>query len=388
MNVLEICDDYPPFTTGGMGTAVLALAQEWRRIGVNVHVLCVGSGRDASTNSEGGLTVTRVPRPDLPPRTLWFQIKAMGFLQRYMLEADVVHAHSASCAVMAMTNRSPKIPWVVTVHGLFRRTFPLYLSRPIKGRTFRDDFVYTFGFPYSETLFRLEQWLADHLVFVSQHLLSDACQLYGPRLAMKASLIWAPVGESSLIQSDRSRSKKLTYAFVGRLYWSKGVSFLLNAFSRLASVSHDVVLRLYGTGPLEGAIRRRIRELELTSFVEVRGWVEHEAMLSQLSSDVDVVVHPSLYEACPVAVLEAMSLGKAVIVSDLPWSQEFVINGVTGLRSKLDEHSIFSQMEKLREDEELRSRLGKNARAFARSNFHPQVIARNYLRLFDNLSGH
>ena len=388
MNVLEICDDYPPFTTGGIGTTVFALAQEWKRIGVNVHVLCVGSGRDISTESEGGLIVTRVPRPDFPPRTLWFQLKALRLPQRYLREADIVHAHSASCALMAMANRKPRRPWVVTVHGLFTRTFPLYLTRPIIGRTFRDDFVYTLGFPYSEALFRSEQYLADHLVFVSQHVLRDACRSYDERVAKKSSSIWAPVNEGAFIQNSGPRRKRFTYAFVGRFYWSKGVTFLLNAFSRLAKVSEDVVLRFYGSGPLEGAIRRRVKELGLSSSVEVRGWIEHKTMLSELSSDVDVVVHPSLYEACPIAVLEAMSLGKPVIVSDLPWSHEFVKDGVTGIRSRLDESSIFSQMKSLREDEELRSRLGTNARAFARANFHPEIIARAYLSLFDKMSGH
>jgi glycosyltransferase involved in cell wall biosynthesis len=197
-----------------------------------------------------------------------------------------------------------------------------------------------------------------------------------------------PVSETAFIQGTRLREKRFTYAFVGRLYWSKGATFLLNAFGRLAKVRQDVVLRLYGSGPMEGAIRRRVRELGLRSSVEVRGWVEHKAMLSELSSDVDVVVHPSLYEACPITVLEAMSLGKPIIVSDLPWSREFVKDGVTGLRSRLDELSLSSQMEKLREDKELRSRLGTNARAFTRSNFRPEIIARAYIDLFDKLSHH
>jgi glycosyltransferase involved in cell wall biosynthesis len=237
-------------------------------------------------------------------------------------------------------------------------------------------------------LFRSEQYLADHLVFVSQHVLHDACRSYDERVAKKSSSIWAPVNEGAFIQNSGPRRKRFTYAFVGRFYWSKGVTFLLNAFSRLAKVSEDVVLRFYGSGPLEGAIRRRVKELGLSSSVEVRGWIEHKTMLSELSSDVDVVVHPSLYEACPIAVLEAMSLGKPVIVSDLPWSHEFVKDGVTGIRSRLDESSIFSQMKRLREDEELRSRLGTNARAFARANFHPEIIARAYLSLFDKVSGH
>ncbi|MGA2973243.1 MAG: glycosyltransferase family 4 protein [Candidatus Bathyarchaeia archaeon] len=388
MNILEICDDYPPFTEGGVGNTVFALVQEWKRIGVNVHVLCVGSGRYASTRSEAGLTVTRIPRPDIPPRPLWFQIKGLRLLQPYLAGADIVHGHVSSCALMAMANRTPKRPWVVTVHGLPRRTFPLYLLRPVAGRVFRDDLVYTLGFPLTESLFRLEQCLADHLVFVSRHDLNDAHLLYGASLAGKSSSIWAPVGESGFTYGAKPRTKRFTYAYVGRLYWHKGVNLLLNAFGRLVRQNGDVVLRLYGGltgGPLEGMMRRRVRELGLGNCVEFKGWMKHEEMLSEISSEVDVMVHPSLYEACPIAVLEAMSLGKPIIVSDLPWSQEFVTDGATGLRTKFDESSLCSQMKELRENNELRSHLGTNARAFIKSGFHPEVIAREYLNLFDKL---
>jgi glycosyltransferase involved in cell wall biosynthesis len=306
------------------------------------------------------------------------------------MEADIVHAHGSGCGIMAMMNPKPRRPWVVTVHLLWRRTFPLYLLRPITGRTFRDDLVYTFGFPYTECLLRLEQHVADHVVFVGRHLLRDARLFYGASIARKSSAIWAPVGESGFAYSPKPARNRFTYAFVGRLYWHKGVGFLLNAFVRLARLNEGVFLRLYGGltgGALEGTIRRRVRELGLEHSVEFRGWMEHEAMLSEISSEVDVIVHPSLYEACPIAVLEAMSLGKPIIVSDLAWSDEFIRDEVTGLRSKLDESSLSSQMEKLLKDEELRSRLGMNARTFARSHFHTEVIARQYLDLFDRLSG-
>jgi glycosyltransferase involved in cell wall biosynthesis len=388
MNVLEICDDYPPFTTGGIGNTIFSLVKAWKKLGVNVRVLCVGSGRYVSTKSEEGVTVTRVPRPDLPPRSLWFQIKGMRLLQRYIIDADIIHGQSSACAIMAMANRKPRKPWVVTVHGLSRRIFPMYLSRPIMGRTFRDELVYIFGFPYIESLFRMEQGLADQLVFVSRHLLDDANLLYGSSVAGKSSSIWAPVGEGGFAYGPKTRTRQFTYAFVGRLYWHKGVGFLLNAFKRLANSNENVSLRLYGGltgGPLEGVIKRRIEELGLENSVEIKGWMKHETMLSQISSEVDVIVHPSLYEACPIALLEAMSLGKPIIVSDLPWSGEFVADGVTGLRSRLDESSLSSQMGKLLNNEELRSRLGVNAKAFSRSNFHPDVIARKYLELFDKL---
>jgi len=390
MNILEVCDDFPPFATGGIGNTVFALVKEWHKIGVNVHVICVGSSSSVSTKLEAGVRVTRIPRPDFPPRTLWFQLKGLRLLQRYLSSADVVHAHTSTCGLMALANRNPRRPWVITNHGLMRRVFLLNLFRPIAGRVFRDDLVHTFGFPYTESLFRLEQGLADHFVFVARHVLNDAERLFGASFARKSSSIWAPMGESGFAYGTKPKSKRFTYAFIGRLYWYKGAGFLLNAFAHLARHDENIALRLYGGltgGPLEGAVRKHVKELGLVNRVKFMEHMDHEAMLSNISSDVDVVVHPSLYEACPIAVLEAMSLGKPLIVSDLPWSQEFVTNGVTGLRAKLDQTSLSSQMQTLREDEALRLRLGSNARAFTKLNFRPKVIAREYLDLFEKMSG-
>jgi glycosyltransferase involved in cell wall biosynthesis len=389
MNVLEVCDDYPPFTTGGIGNTVFALVKEWHRIGVNVHVICVGSGSSVSTKFEAGVRVTRIPRPEFPPRTLWFQLKGLRLLQRYLSSADVVHAHGSTCGLMALANRKPRRPWIMTNHGLMRRVFLLNLFRPIPGRVFRDDLVHTFGFPYTESLLRLELSLADHFVFVARHVLNDAQKLFGTSLARKSSSIWAPMGESGFAYGPKPNSKRFTYAFIGRLYWYKGAGFLLNAFARLATQDENVALRLYGGltgGPLEGVVRKRVNELGIVDRVIFQRHMDHEAMLSDISSKVDVVVHPSLYEACPIAVLEAMSLGKPLIVSDLPWSQEFVKNGVTGLRAKLDVTSLSSQMQTLREDDALRSHLGTNARAFTKLKFRPEVIAKEYLDLFDKIS--
>jgi glycosyltransferase involved in cell wall biosynthesis len=395
MNVLEICEDFPPFAVGGIGNTIFALVQEWKRVGVNVHVLCGGPGSSVTTESEAGLTITRVPRPEIPPRGLWFQTKSLPLLQKYLTRADIIHAQSSSCGLLAMANHRPRKPLVVTVHQMGRRLLPIYFSRPIAGRIFRDDLTYTIGFPFTESLFYLEQSLADHFVCVSRHILQDVRTLYGKSLASRSSSIWAPVGTSGFTYGTKPRTERFTYAYIGRLYWHKGVTYLLNAFSNLAKHNEAVVLRLYGglsrrdsggLSSLEAMMLRRVKELGLSNRVEFKSVMDHEAMLSEISSEVDVVVHPALYEGCPIAVLEAMSLGKPLIVSDLPWSYELVRDGVTGLRSKLDESSLSSQMERLREDEALRSHLGANARTFTRSNFHPEVIARQYLQLFDKLS--
>jgi glycosyltransferase involved in cell wall biosynthesis len=385
MNCLEISLEYPPYYTGGIGPFVYVLAKELARLGLDIHVLCGGAVGSIRTTREGELAVTRLPLPNFPPRNLWFQIKGLGLIRRCLSQADVVHGHSTLSTVMALANHGFRKPWIVTVHGLFRRTFPLTLTRPITERALGDDVVYTFGFPYSEGLHRIDLRAADYLVFVARHMLEDACNSYGDYLSTKSSAIWAPVGEQALTDSMNPSRQDLTFAYVGRFYWLKGVTTLIGAFSRLAKTSRGTWLRLYGSGPMERVLRKRVLKLGLYQRVQFRGWMSHSDLLSELS-DIDVFVFPSLYEACPVAVLEAMSLGKPVIVSDLPWGREFVKDGITGLLSRPEENALYERMETLLGNKDLRIVLGKNARAFVASNFRPSTIARAYARLLDKMT--
>ena len=74
MRILEVCDDFPPNAVGGIGRVSYALAQEWRRMGFDVHVLAVRTDGRISRTVEEGLVITRVPVPRFPPRSVWFQI--------------------------------------------------------------------------------------------------------------------------------------------------------------------------------------------------------------------------------------------------------------------------------------------------------------------------
>ncbi len=366
------------------------LSEEFVNMGMNVQVLCAGENGHISTKSEAGLTITRIPIPDFPPRNLWFQARCLGLLRKSLSKADIVHGHSCLSTVMTLANHELRRPWVVTVHGLHLRSFQATLSRPLAQRALREDFVYTFGFPYSEMLHRIDLRFADSLVFVAGHMAEDARKLYGPQVARKACMIWAPVSKLALTLSyckSPTTRRDFTFGYFGRLYWYKGVLQLIDAFSRLTNVNRNVRLRLYGAGPLKRTIEERIARLRLHSNVDFVGWTKsHSGLLSKLSEEVDAFVFPSLYEACPIALLEAMALGKPVVVSDLPWGREFVKDGRTGLLSKPDPNTLAERMETLTGDSALCGFLGKNAQSFVMSNFKPKQVARAYLDLFGTLS--
>ena len=49
-----------------------------------------------------------------------------------------------------------------------------------------------------------------------------------------------------------------------------------------------------------------------------------------LAKYVDILLHPSLHEGAPLAVMETQALGIPTVAFDLPWSTEFVIKGTNG----------------------------------------------------------
>lgn len=101
---------------------------------------------------------------------------------------------------------------------------------------------------------------------------------------------------------------------VSRLHPEKGHRDLFEAFSGLRREFPDAVLCLLGTGPDREALAAVARRLGIETAVRFLGWRD-DAL--QIMWGADLVVHPSLHEALPSAVIEAVMLGRPVVASDV-----------------------------------------------------------------------
>lgn len=110
----------------------------------------------------------------------------------------------------------------------------------------------------------------------------------------------------------------------------------------------------------DGAMRS---VLEGLPNLEVTGWCDRSDVLRRLAR-VDVVLHASRWEGMPNALLEAMALGKPVVVSDVPGTRDVVTNEVDGVLIG-DAHRpepYVAALARLEADPRLRARLGEAAR--------------------------
>jgi glycosyltransferase involved in cell wall biosynthesis len=105
-----------------------------------------------------------------------------------------------------------------------------------------------------------------------------------------------------------------TILFVGRLIERKGLIYLLEAFAALRRREPGARLLLAGEGPQRDALERHCRQAGLESSVRFLGQVERSS-LPATYREASVFALPSLEEAMPNAVLEAMAAGLPIIAT-------------------------------------------------------------------------
>lgn len=158
----------------------------------------------------------------------------------------------------------------------------------------------------------------------------------------------------------------LVVVAVARLVEIKGLQHLIAALARIpADMRSQIRLRLCGTGPYEGELRRQVREAGLDEQVEFAGLIAYDEIPRQLRQS-DVFVLPSLQEGLPLSLLEAMASGLPVVATAVGGIPGVVKDGVNGLLvPAAAPAALRDALVRLLANPALRQRLGTAARRTA-----------------------
>jgi glycosyltransferase involved in cell wall biosynthesis len=151
---------------------------------------------------------------------------------------------------------------------------------------------------------------------------------------------------------------------VGRLHPEKRIGLLLHAVARVPGAR----LTLVGDGPERVAIETEAARLGVP--LAIMRHVPNET-LPALYRRCRVFAIPSIREGNPKALLEAMACGAACVGTATPGIVDLITSGIDGLLCDDSPESLASAIMRLLSDEDLRSRVGRAARA--------KVLARNSL---------
>jgi len=171
--------------------------------------------------------------------------------------------------------------------------------------------------------------------------------------------------------------------FVGRLTHYKGVPYLLEAMKRVSGR-----LLIIGAGELERQLKNQVERNSLSKKVNFLGELREEEMVPFFHAS-DVLVLPSITrnEAFGLVQLEAMACGKPVISTQLETGVQYVNqNGVTGLVVPPgDSEALAGAINRLLEDEKLRTRMGIEGRRRVEREFTKERMAWGTLKLYEEV---
>lgn len=110
---------------------------------------------------------------------------------------------------------------------------------------------------------------------------------------------------------------------VARLSAQKGVPLLIEAAACLKRTGKRFRLTIVGDGEMRPEVEAMIERFDLHDFVELAGWVSSESVIEHLLR-ARAMVLPSFAEGLPVVIMEALALGRPVIVTAIAGTPELV----------------------------------------------------------------
>ncbi len=159
---------------------------------------------------------------------------------------------------------------------------------------------------------------------------------------------------------------------------------MLNALQMVVKSNPEVKLLMVGDGVLKPLIEKTIKQLHLESYVIMQPF---STRVPEVLNAIDLYCLPSLWEAFPIGVLEAMAMKKPVIATMAGGTMELVTNHVTGeLVEVKNPNKLAEGIIHLIQDPDYRSVIAQNGYDYVRSNFHVKSQAEKVGRVYVELS--
>lgn len=158
----------------------------------------------------------------------------------------------------------------------------------------------------------------------------------------------------------------------------KAQADLLAAVAALRAEGFAIKCLLIGDGPERSRIEARITQLGLTEHVRITGLLQD--VRSTVSACDVMVLTSHAVETFSIAALEAMALGKPMVMTDIGGAQEQVIPGEHGFLYPAGDIAALAERLRALHEPALREALGKRAAARVRADFGISNMVEGYER--------
>ena len=304
-----------------------------------------------------------------------FQLSFLWYLIRYRNEYDIVQlSHTQLSALVAVV--------VAKLTGK-----PVVTRNSTAGEN--GDLSSWASVPFGKRLLRLTADRVDAAVAVSAVTKDEFMKVGVPKQKIhliQNSVEIPAVGPVDVVEL-RHRLELLQEAFivifVGRLSSVKAPGELLAAWTRFSRHFADTQLIFLGEGELAGDLQKQVVQDGLVERVRFLGRVDN---VDDYLFAADTFVLPSISEAMPNALLEAMAVGLPVIASAVGGITDVVEHRQNGLLyASGDVKDLADRLLELARSPKLRAKLGASARQSVLEEYDLEQMTDRYLALYHEL---
>jgi glycosyltransferase involved in cell wall biosynthesis len=172
---------------------------------------------------------------------------------------------------------------------------------------------------------------------------------------------------------------------IARFFSLKGHEQLLEAAPAVVQRYPRVRFLLVGDGILHERLRERARSLGILTNLVFTGLVDRER-IPQMLAAMDLLVHTSLQEGLPRALVQALAMGKPCVSFDIDGAPEVVIPGKTGyLVEPGDTQGLAESICALLGDSEARCRMGEEGRRIVDPAFRAETMIQRISEVYQSM---
>ena len=397
MNILYLCDEYPPGKHGGIGTYVRLIARQMVKLGHNVIVagLCGPGYGGANEFNDEGVTVYRFRRgfnfkflsneASLRSRIGIRLLKDLGLMERDIKKSLAIYKEKLEQLIIEYQIDIIEIP-DYNDYIRFCSTFVPFpaLSVPVvvKMNGSMTYFAKEANLQVPAHVVKMEQTILNLAAAVSSasRYTADKSSVY---LSYNKAIEVLYNGIKTDLSARNVPKNLKQVIFTGTLVAKKGIYQLAKAWNIVNKSMPGARLLVLGKGSQQKVIAQLTDEAKVS--VRFMGHVSTGELYDHLAASA-ISVFPSYAEAFALAPLEAMACGTAVINSNRTSGPELVDHEINGLLINPDDiDQIAKAILYLLNNPEVCAELAKAGNEKVREQFEISKIAVKTLQLYEKV---
>lgn len=377
MKIAFLTPEYPSprfSASGGIGTSIFNLTNEFVKVGHIVYILVYGQDND-EVFEENGIVFYKI-------RNVKFK-GISRFLSQKKIEKIINELHKEGKIDLVETPDwgmtsfiKVTCPIVVRLHGT--DTYFCHLDgRPVKKIN---------KFHEKKTLTN-----ADAIISVSKYIGDLTNTIFN--LRKDFVIIPNGVNAEDFSSGDHNGLHDRTILYFGTLIRKKGMLELPLIFNKVIEKNNNAQLVLIGRDcpdTISGSdstwqMMQSLFSKEALKNVIYLGAVNYDQIKNYINK-ATLCVFPSFAEALPVSWLEAMALQKPIVASNIGWSKEVIEDGISGFLAHPKDHILFAnRILEFLEDKQLCEKMGIQARKRIELKFDSKVVMLQNIAFYNKI---